>query len=112
MTKNDNENKNKFGKYLKEMREGQILSLRVMALDAGIGISTLSHIEQGRRGCDLPTLHKLANYLNLSKDKHNKLLDYYYQERGHIYIDLKKCTRKQRMVAHKLADKIREALEK
>ena len=103
--------KNKFGRYLKKMRREQKLSLRVMAIGVGMGLSTLCHIEQGRRGCELPTLHKLRDYLNLPSPKYNKLLDYYYEERDHIYIDLKKCTRKQRVVAHKLAVKIREAVQ-
>lgn len=55
-------NKIKFGKRLKELREGACMTQQQLAFDAGLAVPTICRIEKGR-GAGLTTIGLLADAL-------------------------------------------------
>lgn len=56
-----------FGKYLKELREVEKISIRKLSLLSGISLSYISQLENGKRGIPKPNvLKKLSPCLNVS----------------------------------------------
>ncbi len=104
-------NKNKFGKCLKKYRLAEGLTLKTLSIGTALSISALSHLEHGRRGCKIETLQKILDYLNLPTSDVEKLMKAYHAQKEYIYINLKKYTRKQRVIAHQFAAKMREVLQ-
>ena len=58
-------NVSELGKYLKEKRSADRLSLRAVARETDVSASTLSRIENGSGVPDADTLARLARWLNL-----------------------------------------------
>jgi transcriptional regulator with XRE-family HTH domain len=73
-----------FGKYLKTLRERRGLSIRKLALSAGVSNSYLSQIENGQRGIPSPwILQKLARPLKVEYEELLQAAGYLFaQEKG------------------------------
>jgi transcriptional regulator with XRE-family HTH domain len=60
-------NKIKFGKKIKELREGACLTQEKLAFKSGMAVATICKIEKGR-GASLTTIGLLADALGVKPD--------------------------------------------
>ena len=60
-------NKIKFGKKLKELREGSCMTQQQLAFDAGLAVPTICRIEKGS-GASLTTIGLLADALGVKPE--------------------------------------------